>query len=288
MWRRWWRWCPRSAGCRDMNTAPLVSTVSLWGARGWAVSALGHLREIKLEITGKDQICLPQVGEGRKPNQNLIVSNRTNQPFNQKQVCRGGRAGWGVTVLWALCPLALLQSGSCKSLMREGQAAPLPGPTACPSSAARPRGPLPLSVSAWQPASAEGLSHWLASCRVLRQLWSLGCQKNLCGLTRVDLGLSTWINFMTSESFVCDKIELQEPLSLNKAAFYLISVNTLLKAGKLSCWSPRRYCPDRQLTGVVEPLGVPDTTQGCCWCLRRQWGDPFGHWEGNNHWYVLA
>lgn len=57
------------------------------------MSALGQLREIKLEITGKDQICLPQVGEGGKPNQNLIVSNRTNLPFNQEQVCKGGRAG---------------------------------------------------------------------------------------------------------------------------------------------------------------------------------------------------
>lgn len=63
------------------------------------MSALGHLREIKLEITGKDQICLPQVGEGGKPKQNLIVSNRTNQPFNQELVCRRGRAGWGLTAL---------------------------------------------------------------------------------------------------------------------------------------------------------------------------------------------
>ena len=172
----------------------------------------------------------------------------------------------GSTTAWSNCQLVFSSPG-CRGARGGGH---------CPDSAAC------LSL----PGSL--LSYWLASCRALRQMWSLGCQTNLCDLTRVDLGLSTWITFMTSESFVCDKIELQEPLSLNKAACYLLSVNTLLKAGKLSCWSPVRYCPDRQLAGVVEPLGVPGTTQGCCWCWRRQWGDPFGHWEGNNHWSVLA
>lgn len=82
------------------------------------MSALGQLREIKLEITGKDQICLPQVGEGGKPEPDCFQQNK---PAFQP---RAGVQGWESWVEGdsAVNPVHLgspVIPGSCKSLVGE-------------------------------------------------------------------------------------------------------------------------------------------------------------------------